>query len=230
MAKGVGRPRRVPGQGRPGPPEILCAGDVPLSVGAHPHGACAQLHHGRCGGAHQDGARLQRAAPDGLGCLWHARGKRRDGTGRPPRHLDRKQHHGDEGPDEAARPVDRLVARDCDLPARLLRPAAGDVPGFPGRRAGLSQGRRGELGPGRHDRAGQRTGDRRQGLAVRCCGGTARTDAMVLPDFRLFRGIAVGAGRLAGLARKGAPDAGQLDRQVARPAICVRHRGRPARL
>jgi hypothetical protein len=28
--------------------QMLCAGDVPLSVGAHPYGPCAQLHHGRC--------------------------------------------------------------------------------------------------------------------------------------------------------------------------------------
>ena len=33
--------------------EILRARDVPLSVGPHPHGPCAQLCHGRRGGALQ---------------------------------------------------------------------------------------------------------------------------------------------------------------------------------
>ena len=38
---------------------------------------------------------------------------------------------------------------------------------------------------------------------------------------RLFRGVAGGAGRADALARKGAADAGELDRQVARAAVCV---------
>jgi leucyl-tRNA synthetase len=87
--------------------------------------------------------------------------------------------------------------------------------------SGLPQGRRGELGPGRHDGAGERAGDRRQGLAVRRCRRTARADAVVLQDQRLFGRVAVGAWTVWGLARKGAPDAGQLDRQVARAAVCV---------
>src|SRR5438132_306658 len=48
---------------------MLCAGDVSLSVGTHPYGTCAQLHHGRCHCPLSPRARLQRAAPHGLGCL-----------------------------------------------------------------------------------------------------------------------------------------------------------------
>jgi leucyl-tRNA synthetase len=55
-------------------------------------------------------------------------------------------------------------------------------------RAGLPQERDGELGPGRHDRSGQRTGDRRQGLAFRRGGRTPRTDPVVLQDKRFLGG------------------------------------------
>jgi leucyl-tRNA synthetase len=45
----------------------------------------------------------------------------------------------------------------------------------------------GQLGPGRHDRARQRTGHRRTRLALRCAGRTARTDPVVLQDHRFRR-------------------------------------------
>ena len=79
-------------------------------------------------------------------------------------------------------PVDRLEPRVRHLRPGILRPAAGDVPRHAGGGPGLPQGRGGELGPGRHDRAGQRAGDRRQGLAVGRGGRTARADAVVLQD------------------------------------------------
>ncbi len=53
---------------------------------------------------------------------------------------------------------------------------------------------------------------------------TARADAVVLQDQRLFGRIAGRAGRSVGLAGKGPPDAGQLDRQVARAAVRLRDR------
>ena len=62
--------------------QILCPGNVPLSLGADSHGPCAQLHHRRRGGPVQAHAGLQRPAPHGLGRLRHARGKCRHG----PRH------------------------------------------------------------------------------------------------------------------------------------------------
>ena len=78
-------------------PEILRARDVPLSVGAHPHGPCPQLHDGRRGGAPSPRARLQRAAPDGLGRLRPAGRERRARPRRQPALLDLPEHRGDEG-------------------------------------------------------------------------------------------------------------------------------------
>ena len=60
--------------------EILRAGDVPLSVGAHPYGARAQLHDGRRGRALQARDGPHRAASDGLGRLRHAGRERRHGA------------------------------------------------------------------------------------------------------------------------------------------------------
>ena len=45
----------------------------------------------------------------------------------------------------------------------------------------------GELGPGRHDRARQRAGDRRPRLALRRAGRAARADAVVLQDHAIIR-------------------------------------------
>jgi leucyl-tRNA synthetase len=72
--------------------------------------------------------------------------------------------------------------------------------------AGLvdAQAVQGQLGPGRHDRARQRAGDRRPRLALRRAGRAARADAVVLQDHRLFRGIARRARRsTAGRKRSG---------------------------
>ena len=52
------------------------------------------------------------------------------------------------------------------------------------------QGKRGQLGPGRHDRAGQRAGDRRQGLALGRAGRAQEIEPMVPEDHRLRRGTA----------------------------------------
>ena len=57
----------------------------------------------------------------------------------------------------------------CD-PVLLQAPAAA-VPRLPRRRPRRPQAGQGELGPRRHDRARQRAGDRRQGLALRRAGG-----------------------------------------------------------
>jgi hypothetical protein len=72
--------------------EVLRAGDVPLPVGAHPHGPRAQLHHGRRDRALQAQPRLQRAPSHGLGRLRHAGGERRDGAQGPPQGLDLSQN------------------------------------------------------------------------------------------------------------------------------------------
>ena len=54
-------------------------------------------------------------------------------------------------------------------------------------RPGLPQGKRGQLGPGRHDRARQRAGDRRQGLAVRRARRAAQARPVVPEDHRFRR-------------------------------------------
>ena len=60
------------------------------------------------------------------------------------------------------------------------------VPRHARRRPRLPQGGDGELGPGRHDRARQRAGHRRQGLALRRAGRAARADPVVLPHLGLW--------------------------------------------
>ena len=77
LAEDLGRAGHFRHPERRPAPQILRAGDVPLPVGAHPHGPRAQLHHGRRGGALQARHGQRRAAPDGLGRLRHAGGERR---------------------------------------------------------------------------------------------------------------------------------------------------------
>ena len=83
------RPGTRPGVFRaerdPARPKYYVLEMFPYPVGAHPHGPRPQLHHGRRGGALQAGARLQRAAPDGLGRLRHAGRERRHREGRASR-------------------------------------------------------------------------------------------------------------------------------------------------
>ena len=228
LAGRLGRRQLFRRSRKPGPAQILRAGNVSLSVGAHPHGPRAQLHDGRRRGALQAGARLQRAAPDGLGRVRHARRKRRDGKEGPPRGMDLRQYRHHAPPAQTDGAVDRLEPRDRDLPSGLLPPRTEDVSRFRGGRADLPARRLGQLGPCGPDRAGQRTGDRRLRLAVGRAGRKTPAVAMVLPHHRLRPGPAGRAGQPGPLARKSAPDAGQLDRPVGRAADFVRD-GKPRR-
>ncbi len=146
--------------------DLLRPRDVPVSVGAHPHGARAQLHHGRRGRALQTRARLHRAASDGLGRLRHAGGERRHGAQGASGRVDAPEHRGDEGAAPVDGAVARLGARDRDLRPVLLQAPAADVPRLPPSGTGRAQAVEGKLGPGRHDRARQRAGDRRPRLAL----------------------------------------------------------------
>jgi hypothetical protein len=88
-------------------------------------------------------------------------------------------------------------------------------------RAGLAER---ELGPGRHDRACQRAGDRRPRLALGCGGRAARDEPVGFQDHQILAG-AIGRARYAGpLAGQGAADAAQLDRALGRPAGALRAR------
>jgi hypothetical protein len=201
----------------------------PYPLGAHPHRPCAQLHDGRRRRALQAVHRAQRAAPDGLGRLRDAGRERRDAGRRPSEGLDLRQHRGDARPDEAPGAVHRLVPRIRHLRSRILRPAAGHVHRLPREGSRLPQGGRGELGPGRHDRSGQRAGDRGQGLALGRAGRAAGTHAMVLPHLGLCGRPARGHRRARGLAREGQADAAQLDRPLARAPVLVLADRRPRR-
>ena len=112
----------------------------------------------------------------------------------------------------------RLVTRVRDLPRRLLRASAETVSGFPREGTGPSQVVEGQLGPGRPDGAGQRTGDRRPRLAVGGRGRAAGTDAVVLQDHGICRRSAGGTQDTGQMAGQGTPDAGQLDRTLRRHA------------
>ncbi len=83
-----------------------------------------------------------------------------------PRHLDLCQHRRDARADEAAGPVHRLEPRIRHLRSGVLQAATGDVPGFAGGRPDHPPQFHRQLGSGRPDCAGQRTGDRRARLAV----------------------------------------------------------------
>jgi len=75
------------------------------------------------------------------------------------------------------------------------------------------------LGPGRHDRARQRAGDRRPRLAVGRVSRAPQARPMVPEDHRLRRRAAGGPGRPRPMARQGEADAGELDRQEPGPAV-----------
>ncbi len=229
LAGRLGRGRHLRRPPRREPPEILRARDVSLSVRAHPYRPRAQLHDGRRDRALQAGHRPQRAAPDGVGRVRNAGRERRDGKRRPSGRLDLCQHRRDARPDEAARLFHRLVARIRYLRSGILWPAAGALPRFPRQGPRLPQGGGGELGSGRHDRTRQRAGDRRLRLALRRAGGTPRAHPMVLPHLGPRRRASGGAGRAHRLAREGPHDAGELDRPLPRPALCLRSRGARAR-
>ena len=174
LAEDLGRAGDLHHPERRPAPEILRARDVPLSVGAHPHGPRAQLHHGRRGRALYARQRPQRAAPHGLGRVRHAGRERRHGAQGPPQGMDLRQHRGDEDAAQVDGAVARLEPRDRDLRSGLLQAPAAHVPRFPGRRPGRAQELEGELGPGRPDRAGERAGDRRPRLALGRAGRAAR--------------------------------------------------------
>ena len=112
---------------------------------------------------------------------------------------------------------------------RAITAPAAHVPRLPGGRPRRPQESQGQLGPGRQDGAGQRTGDRRTRLALRRAGRAARTDPVVPEDHRLRAGPARRARHARPLAGKGAPDAAQLDRPLGRPAGALRARSRDRR-
>src|SRR5476649_1807443 len=148
LATPVGREGDLRGQKRRPAAEILRAGDVPLSVRAHPYRACPQLHAGRRAGALHARQGFQRAAPDGLGCVRAAGGKRRDRAQGGAEGMDLRQHRRDEEAAALDRAVAGLVTRIRDLRSLLLQASAETVPGFSARRTSRAREAQDQLGPG----------------------------------------------------------------------------------
>ena len=231
LAEGLGRGKDLRDEERRPAAEILCAGDVSVSVRPHPHGACAQLCDGRRRGTLHACPRQQRPAPDGLGCLWSAGRERRQGAQGSSWRMDLRQHRDDEGAAEVDGPLARLVPGVCDLRRRILPPAAEPFSRFPRKGARLSPAVQGELGPGRRDRARQRAGDRRARLEIGRPCRAARPDAMVFPHHRFQPGSARRPRHARPMAGEGARHAAQLDWPIGRAAHAVGARGgrRPGR-
>ena len=159
-----------------------------------------------------------RDASHGLGRLRPARRERRPRAWRPPRQMDLREHRRHARRTQAHGPVAGMGARVRHLPAGILPPPAEAVPRFPQGRPGRAQGKLGQLGPGGRHRAGQRAGDRRQGLALRRAGGEEAAQPVVPQHHQICAGTAGRAGHPRPLARTRPPDAGQLDRPIRRRA------------
>ena len=202
LAEALDREQALRGPGRRLAAQVLRARDVPLSLGPHPHGPCAQLHHGRRHRPLPPRAGLQRAASHGLGRLRHAGRECRHRARRPSQVLDLREHR------HHARQLKSMgLALDWSREIATCDPAyyrheqamfIDFLQGGPGRAQGLD----GELGPGRPHGAGQRAGDRRPRLALRRTGREARTGPVVPEDHRLFGRAAVGARRSRRAGRK----------------------------
>ena len=212
----------------PAPPEVLLPRDVPVPLGPHPHGPRAGLRHRRSARPLQVDARLQRAAPDGLGRLRAARRERRHRARRAPGDLDLREHRQHAGPAPQDGHLLRLGSRGHHLRSRLLQVGAAHLHPDAGARASPIAALDRELVPVVPDGAGQRAGRGRPLLALRLRGHQARDRRLVLQDHRLRRGAAGVVRPAAGLARARHDDAAQLDRQERGRGVRSAG-GRPAR-
>ena len=111
----------------------------------------------------------------------------------------------------------RLAQRNSHLPSRILSLGTGILPQVSGKGPCVPQEGAAELVPELPYRSGQRTGHRRQVLALRLRGGTEGSHAVVLPHHRLCRRAACRSQEAGkGLARPRAHHAAQLDRPLHR--------------
>ena len=206
MAGGMGGERRLPHRQRRSTAEILRARDVPLPVGAPPHGPCAQLRDGRrrrpLQARQAASTCCTRWAGTPSACRprtppWSAASTRRPGPTRTsPTMRDQLKPLG------LSLDWTREFAT-CD--PDYYRQQQAMFLDFLEARPGLSQGEPRQLGPGRPHRAGQRAGGRRPRLALGRAGREARAEPVVLPHHRLRRRPADGAGdrSTAGRTRSG---------------------------
>ena len=120
MARALAGRRLLQGGGPLLAAEVLRAGDAALPQRHAAHRPHPQLHHRRRAGALQVDARLQRAAPHGLGRLRAAGRERRHRQPAAPARVDPLQHRLHEGAAPALRLQLRLGPRDLHLRARVL--------------------------------------------------------------------------------------------------------------
>ncbi len=212
MAAGLGGDQAVPGHRRSLPPEVLLSRDVPVSLRPHPHGACARVRHRRSPRALQVDAGLQRAPPDGLGCLRPARRERRHRQRRPPRGMDLREHQEYAEPAPPHGDLLRLGPRAGHLRSRVLQVGAAHLHPDVRARARLQEALHRQLVPVLPDHPRQRAGGGRPLLALRLRGAGQGDRGLVLQDQRL-RGRAARLVRPPPrLARARADHAAQLDR------------------
>lgn len=165
------------------------------------HGPRAQLHHQRHAHALPAHERLQRADAHGLGRLRPAGRERGAEERRAAGQVDLREHRLHARPAPGHGPGNRLEPRDRHLRSQLLQVEPVAVPQDARKGHCLPQDAGRQLGPGRPDRAGQRAGDRRQGLAHRRHGRAPRDPGLLPEDQRLRRRAArAHAAQAAGLA------------------------------
>ena len=126
-------------------PEILFARDAAVSFRHSAHGPHAELHDWRRRGALQADARIQRAAPDGLGCVRSARGERRDQERHASARMDEREYRGISARAAPIRIQLRLAARNFHLRAGILQVEPVVFPADAGEGNRVPQEEQGEL-------------------------------------------------------------------------------------
>ena len=167
MARAVAGRHLLQGRGEFLAAEILRAGDAAVSQRHPAHRPHPQLRDRRRAGALQVDARLQRAAPHGLGRFRTARRKRGHRQPAASARLDARKHRRHEEDAPALRVQLRLGLRGLHLRAGVLSLEPVVLPEDAGARHGVSQGSAGQLVPEVLHRAGQRAGGQRLLLAAR---------------------------------------------------------------
>ncbi len=194
--------------------QVLLPLHVPVPERAAAHGPRAQLHDRRRDRALHAHAGVQRAAADGLGRVRPAGRERRDGERRAAGEVDVRQHRLHEAAAAVARLRPRLEPRGHDLQARVLPLEPVAVPAHA--RAGhrVPQDGRRQLGPGRPDRARERTGHRRPRLAHGRAVEKREIPMYYLGITRYAEDLLGALDGLPGWPERVRDDAGELDRQL----------------
>src|SRR5439155_18020343 len=164
--------------------QVLRGRDAPLSQRQASHGPRAQLFDRRRPGVILVEALVQRAAPDGLGCLRPAGGECRHRAWPSSTRVDVVQHRRDERANAPHGIRLRLAARNLELRAGILPVEPVVLLENARARAGVSQAGAAQLVPGMRYCSGERAGGGRVLLAPRNdTSGAARARAVVLENY-----------------------------------------------